>query len=81
MKIVIFLAILCCISVCGCGEMGIDLGTAIQVQQDILTDNEDALEASKCVDVDIFFKSEERLMLEVDTECIKEIIADKIENR
>ena len=63
---------------CSCSEMGLDIATAIDVQQDVITSNQDALDASKCVEVNAFHGDHNLMVLYVDTKCLEPIIKEKV---
>lgn len=78
MKSLACLFILCvaCL-VSSCSEMGMDIAKAIDVQQQVINDNEDALEASKCVKVNAFHGDHGLMVLYVDTKCLEPIVKEK----
>ena len=83
-RVFVLLAIVALLS--GCSEINMDLTTAISVQQQIISDNKDANDASECIvsfDTKLgTFNGEFRdtIVIEVGKDCIQEVVKKKIDD-
>ena len=75
----ILLILLVALSLSACGEYGVEPNQVASVTNQIFADNPDAEPAAACIKTDSYWAHNAELTLKVDMNCMKPIIAEKVE--